>query len=372
MIRLSSNRIRQTTLKQKENLEIQKELDHHIPAIIIDRISNLNNIHHRKELARFSEEYENKSFKNLEEEYECVRIAISNLLHLSFSNPLTELIKNGMRAGLAAVSMEKDIETSYREHFIHPFQIFLLGTIIIDRFYDLFNQWYEKEGNTSIDNYIESAWLLTAIFHDRAKDVNLLRTILEFEMGYSDNKLPNEDLYLRLISSFQNHKSHGGRLSKWTSGMQENQALLTILEDYSQKWNHGVKGAILMLKHLNENLGSILPRDISAAFAISIHDKQLWSPLQTAGIFPIHINQYPLSCLLLYLDTIHEWGRTTIPDTETSLVNLTINNQDICFEVAFNSHRAARHKLKECELAQNCLFSKPLRLFFSPRVNLFR
>lgn len=361
-------RILPTTRTQKRAIQEEKEKNHHIPDILIDEASNLACFQHRQELRRFAEEYKDLRFKSLEEEYESVKISISNLMDHFFPSSLSDIIERGMRATLAAGR----IEENYREHFIHPFQVFLLGSVIMDKFYDNFQQWYDPELAQSTETCLESAWLLTTIFHDRGKDFTILQRALELETGGSSDRAPDEDAYMRLLSSFYFHRSRGNPLNTWNMSAAEYPVLTSIFDDYSRRWSHGIKGSIFMLRNICKKPEMVTPRDVASAFAIAVHDAELWGKLHLEKILPLRINLWPLPSLLLYLDTIQEWSRQPTVETDVRLLKLTSTERSVNLELAFDSPHAAKTKLEECAKAQQCIISEDLELCLSVKVRLNR
>lgn len=355
-----------TTRNHREAIEEQKKKNQHIPRILIDEASTLSNVAHREELQRFANEYKYTDFRDLDEECNQVHASIQKLHQQFFPTSLSDVIERGLKANRAACLMEKD----YREHFIHPFQLFLLGSVIIDKFYDKFQQWYDKGLCTSDETCLEASWLLATIFHDRWKDIDILQTTIGLETGSPRGQMPNEEHYLRLLSSFYNHRSAANPVSTWNVHAVEHSAVTQILGNYSERWAHGVKSSVLMMRNVCGEPENVSPRDISSAFAIAVHDHELWGDLLHAKIFPLRIDLFPVACLLLYLDTIHEWGREQIVGTDIRLVALLPTDESVTFEVAFESTQAATAKLKECEKAQQCLLSRALGLFLSVKVRL--
>jgi hypothetical protein len=357
-------RILSTTLKQKKTINKEEELFHHIPDVLIKKIPNLKNVQHKEELKRFVRDYKERPFKDMIEEYEVVKTSISNLVRQFFTDSLPRVIERDMKASLAGQIIEEEV----RESFIHPFQIFLLGSIIIDRFYDKFTRWYDGELGISKENSIEAAWLLASIFHDRAKNVNILRKMLELEIGKFEDKIPDEDAYIGLLSSFYNHRSKNKPSSTWNVASPKNSTIEKILLEFSEKWNHGVKSSVLMLRNIHPNPSEVLPRDIISAFAIAVHDKELWDRLLAKGIFPLRMDLFPLTCLLVQLDAIQEWGRRAVVDTHTRLVGINITGKSVTCELAFESPLALENKIKECHKAGQCVFSQNLEISLDLRI----
>ena len=358
--------LRATSIQQRR-IERDQELGHHIPSVVVNRAARLINVRHKDELARFAKEYRNKNFKDLEEEYLCVEKSIANLITQFFgTSPLTDTIKRSMQTCLVAGR----IESKYREHFIHPFQIFVLGSIIIDKFYEDFQRWYDEKLANLDASSLESAWLLAAIFHDRGKEVNILRNILEPDIGKYGKKLPNEDIYLSFLSSFHYHMSRGNRMRTWTPKAAPSPAMRDVMSVSSDRWDHGVKSSLLMLKEICNDPNTVTPRDIAAALAIATHDRELWESLRRVKAFPIRMHMLPLSCLLLYLDAIQEWGRVKISDEEVHLVNISFAQNSVTCEVAFDNSHHATNKLQECGEASKCWVSKDIELSLAVKVRL--
>jgi len=264
-----------------------------------------------------------------------------------------------MRTSLAAGILERNI----RESFIHPFQVFLVGSVIMDKFYQSFQQWYSDIMCTSNETCLESAWLLAAIFHDRAKKVNILRETLELEIGEYGDKLPDEDVYIGLISSFYDHKFTGNPLQTWDSSTARNPTIENVFKDYSERWSHGIKGGILMLRLIGNNPENVTPRDVASAFAISVHHHDVWDDLRTSGIFPLDMNRFPLACLLLQLDAVQEWGRRQTVSSETRLVGFSVTDRSVNFELVFESGTTLGDKYEECQKAKQCIRSPSLNIY---------
>ena len=338
------------------SVQIRPAPPHAEPAPLGPRFSRLANVRHRDELKRFARNYKKKSFRNLREEYEYVERSISNLLDMFLPNTLVDVIERDMKSSLAAGILEENI----RESFIHPFQLFLLGSVVIDKFYQSFQQWYDSTLCTSNATCLESAWLLATVFHDRSKKVNVLREALELEIGEFGNKLPDEDVYLGLISSFYEYKSTGNPLNTWNVNAPKNPTLESVLIDYSERWAHGAKGSALMLRLVCKDPRNVTPRDIASAFAIAVHDDELWDELGTTGIFPLNMDLFPLACLLLSLDAIQEWGRRQTVSEETRLVDFSVTQQSVICEVAFESGVTLNDKLEEYRKAKQCIRSPSL------------
>ncbi len=353
---------------QRGTIQREVSLGHHLPDVLITKVSELQHVFCRDILDNYARKYEDSSFQTLEDEYEFIRKWICDLLDVSFSNPLVEEIQNSMNASLAVSNLNK----SYRNNFIHPFQVFLLGLTIFDHFHRDFQNWYSAQLCESNETSFESAWLLATIFHDRAKDVIALQNVISIETGASPKAIPGNNSFIGYISSAYQHLISGNPLGGWVKSSRKNALFSSILKKYSKQWNHGVTGSVLMLRHIQRRLGKINPRDAAAALSIAVHDKDLHDELLNTGIFPLQISRFPLPCLLLYCDTIEEWARSRFYSPDVRLVDLSISNQNIHCEVSFSQYREARNKLIECEKIQRCISTGDFEFTFSPRVHISR
>ena len=134
------------------------------------------------------------------------------------------------------------------------------------------------------------------------------------------------------------------------------------MRDHSEIWNHGVKGSVLILRSICGNPANVMPRDVISAFAIAVHDKEIWDALATGGFFPLRMDLFPLSCLLLELDAIQEWGRQKVVSGETRLVGISIDEESVTCDVAFESLKTIKDKDAECNKARQCVISRALTI----------
>lgn len=365
---MSPRRIYGVTKKERLRLEREASLNHHIPDILIDRLENLRNVKHLNLLAEFGEKYKDAGFNELEEEYCFIRDEICKLMEFTFSNSFAEVVEKGMRAAIAVPNFEGAV----REQFIHPFQNFLLGIIIIDHFYEDFTRWFSPELCESTQKCVEASWLLASIFHDRLKPLQRFKGLIEFEEGKIDIVIPDEERYIQAMASLYQHLTAAIPLESWSQTPVPDH-LCTLLHEYSEADNHGVRSSFALLKHLRSVFGenAFDPSYVLAALSIGIHDHKLRNSLLSAGIFPLDITYFPVPCLLLYCDTVQEWGRKRTYETETKLVDLKIVDSTVVCEVAFDRNDSAHRKLDEIGEVKRCIRSSDhIDFEFSPRVHV--
>lgn len=232
-----------------------------------------------------------------------------------------------------AETREKSGRT-YRDHYIHQLQVFLLGLYIIDKLYDNFAKKYKRP---------EISWLIISSFHDMAYPVQLYDkwsdvffkkalgvskeiASLELKSDFVDKSFLMVCIgYLvtRLCSSFLNEEVGGN----WLAAKKD---LAQFFYKYIiEKKNHGILSSISLLEKIQSPeykdkiirtikisgnrvsfqniLDSIF---IPSALAIALHDEKVWQELKKDGTLPIlKFDDDPLSFLLIFCDNIQEWGR---------------------------------------------------------------
>lgn len=258
---------------ENKGIERDDKLKHHIPSSLVGQIPTLSKVRLRKRLARFAQLYKDKEFVEPPEEYRMISKTISNMmLDLQFKRSVREKIDSVMKTQLA----HSEVEDRYREHFVHPFQIFLMGMLAIDRHYELYRGWFSDELCKSARTSIESAWLLASIFHDHLKPIpplhHEIESIFDIEDSSLADKIPNVSESIDLIA--RTYPVLGGpkRLRRNVSSNSPiSMPLANILHEYAQKDNHGVLGGVNVLNWIRKS-GHVLASDVLAALAITLHD----------------------------------------------------------------------------------------------------
>lgn len=360
--------IRSVTRKEIDRIKRERSFNHHIPSALIDELVNLKKVRYRKLLREFRSKYAPTKFMDLEEEYEFVKEEICALMNFTFSEPFVDVVEKVMRAAIA----ETNFEGAVREKFIHPFQIFLLGTIIIDHFYEKFRTWFSDKLCQSKKTCVESSWLLASIFHDSVKTLTPFKGLVEFMEGRIEIIIPDENEYIKNMTSLYNHLSAGHSLKNWSPASVKD-SLRSILKEYSEADNHGVRSSFALFKHLRSAFkkGAFHPSYVEAALSIAVHDHALHEELLKSRIFPLDITLFPIPCLLLYCDAVQEWGRKTTFDTETRLVEVKIVENNVHCEVVFNQSQRAFRKIEEIDNVKRCIQSSGnIDFTFGPRVHV--
>jgi len=229
----------------------------------------------------------------------------------------------------------------YRDHYLHQFQVFLLGVSIIDNLYEIFEKKYRNP---------ELSWLIASSFHDIAYPVQLYDDWSEkfFKKVFNIDKSPGT---LELKSNFvdQSFLSCMGYLidslctvhlnkklrSNWLG--EENDLVQFFYKEITTAKNHGILSSISLLKMISplgrkdkEKIEKKIKKTLKMTFhdalqkifvpsvlAITLHESEIWSGLKEGRkkdklpvVLPcLKFEDDPLSFLLIFCDSVQEWGR---------------------------------------------------------------
>lgn len=250
-----------------------------INLILIDRLSELKNINYKDKLIKLSLEYRNEK----RDDYEIAHRYIGDLW------------KN--RLGLKYPEIQRHFEEillrdeMYREHFIHQFQVFLIGAYILDKLYKTKD--FPKVIKSFEEKYkckIEDVWLATSTYHDfnyglQNFDIWLLRFFsdtlsIEDEEAKQNLNLLNLDAVMvrEFLSDIIRELIAFLDLDENT----EKKARKFFYEKVVRDRNHGALSALSILKLCEmQESGLKVSYDamLQAAFAIACHDEDIWEAL---------------------------------------------------------------------------------------------
>ncbi|MDD1689767.1 MAG: hypothetical protein LUQ66_03815 [Methanoregula sp.] len=316
---------------------------------LLDQIFDLNTISYRDELF----EYINEHLTEKGDEYVFTSEIFSSLwkkeLGPSYSDFL-EVFEPSLQY-ISASNLKRGGRI-YRDHYIHQFQVFLLGLPIIDKKYNLFKERYKQP---------ELVWLVAASFHDNAYPVQLYdkwsgeffkRVFnIQKEIGTIElkSKFIDEDFLSclgYLICSFcKTHPPQRTLENNWLAS--ESELIQFIHRMITEEKNHGVLSCVSLLKMLtsipketddstgnnqikkepsNREKVTEIHHDfesalneifVPGALAIALHDEKVWDA-EIKGKQPDEKEKFltklcfdddPISFLLIFCDCVQEWGR---------------------------------------------------------------
>lgn len=350
----------------KRLIERDLRLKHHIPYSLIRLLPGLKKVRLQNRLKQFSMMYKDKEFDNEPDEYQVVSQTIRELMEeLGYASPIIEKVNSVMNAQLAY----SEADDEYREHFIHPFQVFLLGIIIIDRHYPLFENGFSSELLTDNRTSMESTWFLASVFHDHIKPIkpllHLARSIIRSrsEESTRTDDIPDRTELMYSIGRAHKMLVNSTQLQKNLNLWSVDPQFLSVLEEYAIKENHGVIAGLNVLDWIR-NLGVVNPTDAAAALAIALHDGDYQNKrafpmaLLRTGILPIDSARNPVAFLLLWCDAIQEWGRWTHRNpADIKLLDVTFENCTIKVRLSFDNEKAIDLKKVEFQHVEGCLLN---------------
>lgn len=267
-----------------------------------------------------------------------------------------------------------ELYPKYRDHYIHQFQVFSLGVLIIDIL--IYNKKIKsKNGFPSV------SWLLAASFHDFAYPIQKYDdyisrffkqslsieeplSFLELKNNYTEYSFASHvEHILCSISKCFNDKDFKGE----TGTNNFNKIRQFFYHEITKSKNHGLIGSLGLLKKFEDKIDFVhilLP----AAVAIALHDDEIWQPLhgvetnnggkeesitcvrKIAPLGKLNFDAYPLAFLLILCDNIQDWGRHYKDEKwEKPLREANIRLKDIFFDsgkliirLFFNDTRESR------------------------------
>jgi hypothetical protein len=130
-----------------------------IPEGFLTKIK-YNSIAYSIELNKFASDYQ-----NLESEQQEYELILENLKQLWAGKFQKAESAKAFEDFKIFEPILKNLQ-GYRDHFIHPFQVLLLGSLIIDKNYDMFQDLIKKKLPNSKYNSLDFSWLMASTFHD--------------------------------------------------------------------------------------------------------------------------------------------------------------------------------------------------------------
>lgn len=302
----------------------------YIDNLVMDKIFELENISYRESLI----ELLNDHLTEKGDEYEFASEVFSMLWEDNICLPYKDFLQK-FEPGLQHVfsgAREKSGRI-YRDHYLHQFQVFLLGLFVIDKLYEKFTKKYVNP---------EICWLLISSFHDMAYPVQLYD---EWSGQFFNNifNVSKEIGYMELKSNFVDRSFMScmsflitrlcSVLLKETVGCnwvtEKNDLVLFFYKKITEAKNHSILSSISLLKMIQDpkyremvDVAGLNSKDVlmdifvPSALAIALHDDEIWGDLKNLGklkkqnCLPVlKFEDDPLSFLLIYCDSVQEWGR---------------------------------------------------------------
>lgn len=252
----------------------------YIDRKLIDFVFNLKNVSYGNELC----DLVNKHLTQKGDDYLFTRECFETLWRSKF---------DGMIYPKTLEQFESFLQhffPAYREHFTHQFQVFLLGTIILDCLFQNPTNVLEEGKNKKDD--IAKGWLLTSSIHDFTYP---LQKYDEWSSGFFKEQLRiDEPLSFLELKGIYVEKTFLTRVEHLLSEIEKdfieasgyektilyNEIRRFFYYEIAEKKNHGLMGGSYLLKRFEgkerEEFSNVV---LPAAAAIATHDDEIWQTL---------------------------------------------------------------------------------------------
>jgi len=349
-----------------------------IPEELLYHLNNLHNIRYANELRDFEEKYQRMTF--YENEHKLI---------LKTLKKLWTRYRKERGAGLFEAFKEFEPllkeEPWYRDHMIHPFQVFLMGSIIIDRFYEKILESYKRRLQNADERDLDFAWLLCSTFHDFCYPIQMFETLnrkflkkflqvkaeLPIYLQTERVLLEGEQLKLidQLVSLYKHYKENSVGAS-WIFDDKciiDNKIRLLFLKQMIENKNHAPLSALALLNTISKERIARMSYNYRqttfstavypAALAIVLHDNSILQEIPEN--YNISFENMPLQFLLIYCDTAQEFGRT---DSNESclLKNFDLQSNFINIQLVFTDEKKYKSKCEEVEKVYEKITSNSL------------
>jgi len=362
--------------EEKKAIESQRASGWFIPQVLVQKLSSLRNLEYSSQLQQFAADYFRAATP--------VRLSVQYKLA---SQCIENIIKSKYRLDLCCepLRISKDLQRmarrkgESRDHFLHAFQTFLMGALILDN--------YAGSSNSPFvlcNRYprMDLPWLLASIFHDFGFDLAHLESCLGITIG-EFRYIPRGNLaYSNLLNSFYNYQKNDGDVDNWNpdtyspNNSDLGRILFNAAIERSAKVtlerlrvNHGVLSAheiISIEERLRSQMPGLLPTFASSALSASMHDKKLWAEMFSKSIFPVEASRFPLLYLLVLCDTLAEAGRPwtmKVEQKDAVLTRFDLENNVINYTVWFlEPERACTMNFWTHFVQERCFTHAPLSL----------
>lgn len=363
-----------------------KKLDYlknrRLPLSLLDKLF-FGKVAYKKELNFFVNEY--RQVKDSDEENEIIQNNIENLWAGKYGKQKSA--KSFLDFKIFEPILDK-IE-GYRDHFVHPFQVFLLGSLIIDKNYSLINSIVKKKTENMKSDTLDFTWLIASTFHDFCYPIeNFKKFTKDFFGSFLQTNEISIDFDLtkflltegtlnyidQLISLYMfYYLDENGKCWQYNQKCQINQNLRDIiLNDLNNRKDHGIFSAITLLKKILQEDNCNKPEYISGRFSSDIYPASLAIALHNIAthktdeeLAPIIFEKSPIIFLLIYCDTVQDWGREAKNKIDVKFKNFTIVEKEITTSVSVKTKKDFDEKLVEYRRCFNKLISSKLNFKIS-------
>jgi hypothetical protein len=259
------------------------------------------------------------------DDFEFVNTAFSELWKEYF--PKIDYSQFLKKAELPLYNIFTTRERPYRDHYLHQFQVFILGSCIIDKLMS------KHSGINKCPN-IDKQWLITSSFHDVAYPLQLYdkwsKDFFEESLGIPDIGVSDIKSYFVdksllsslgfIINALCERHFDGPLVGNWLD--KERGLLLFLYDRITKLKHHCILSSIFLLKQAQVQSPEIVDElFVPSALAIALHhydqifnklglEDNAWTNLpKNRKLQTIDFATNPLAFLLMFCDCAQEWGR---------------------------------------------------------------
>jgi hypothetical protein len=331
-------------------------LNKHIPSVVTDNMKKLQKVSLADSLKDIAIEYDARTFDEPDEEYDFIQEAMKDILERAEFKDLNAAL------GFLRLTENQLRTKGKRDHFLHSFQVFLVGEIVIDARTEIIMRKLGLETSSMVS--LERCWLLASLLHDIGipfQNREWIDEIGDFEIKLLDD--PRQKHYIDdLAACFSNltgKPEDSLRKILYARAQQEN------ARGHSEV-NHGLISAVQVLKKsMAVSAGVYKNEALPAALSMAIHDRQLWHDLARHQLAPIDELKLPITSLLILCDNFQVWGRPgrkgDATGENTALKDLKTGAEVVDATLLFNSiSEASMFRWEFQELLNHVITSKEL------------
>ncbi len=321
-----------------------------LSLLLVNRLVEINNIKYKRDLQRLATKYRNAD----KVDYEIALKTIQELWASRLNADYPEIQKD--------FEVVLRLDPKYRDHFLHQFQVFLLGAIIIDKLYDTqpIRAFEQSTGSP-----IEDAWLAASTYHDfnypveRCED--WMNSFFQQNLHVDSKEIARLSLEKVVVTDYFLSKIQN--LCSVIGYAADDCFMRFILERAAIDRNHAVLGALTFLKKFQTNNRLTTDAVNHAAASIFMHDFRNWrcfcgkgdcedlkdweinlfnkSPLPN-----LTFDSFPLLFLLAFCDEAQEWGRVGADYEETipELEDIEVDHKKILIHISVKNDQSLNKK----------------------------
>jgi len=371
---ITVSRIYKANTRQTAIVRLQKNSGWLIPRVLVTKLKTTRNLEYSAILREFAREYfRTKTPVSMSAQYKLVTQYVEKMLSLYGLNHCCDKLQISKELQKLA-----RLRGESRDHFLHEFQTFLIGALILDNCRRLKLPHFSLCARCQ---KMDLPWLLASIFHDFGVDIANLDSSLNIGIATFPYVSKGNARFSAVLNSFYDFRANHDDLDQWnldqyTPTCFNLQQLLFIAatERITRmgeriRVNHGVVSAHQLLEfeeHLSKPMNAQKPIFASSAFSAALHDKALWSELFSQSVLPIDASKFPLFYLLVLSDNLAEAGRPktkTVQGQDAVLASFRIQGSAIYLSIWFADPERASIMNFWTSFTQERCFTKPFLTF---------